>query len=361
MIASAPEFRDTVLNSFLTAMHGGTISARNWDKDRFGHDGVDRSHTYEVDYHRQYMLYFLQNHAGFFEGWKCMSDEASRRWYTDLVLYRMLGHLHYRLPSNTDQHWALRKQARKAAKGPSPLGIGGMFGPLQHFEVGWNGETLNIDCWWHNVAWTFMLRQYFFERGGVRVQPEPGDYVVDAGACMGDTALAFASCVGEGGRVYSFDFIPNHVQVIRHNFEQNPQLAPRSTLFHYAVSSQHSPERSINISNEGVVLPSANIQNEQLMQVVPLASIDRMVESGEIEKIDFIKMDIEGSELDALRGAEASIRRFKPKLAISIYHRVEDPITIPLWIRDLGLGYRQYIDHYTIHHEETVLYAEAER
>ena len=46
--------------------------------------------------------------------------------------------------------------------------------------------------------------------------------------------------------------------------------------------------------------------------------------SGEIEKINFLKLDVEGSEMATLRGARNSIDRFKPKLAISIYHKPDD-------------------------------------
>ena len=68
-------------------------------------------------------------------------------------------------------------------------------------------------------------------------------------------------------------------------------------------------------------------------------------------------MDIEGSELAALQGAEQTLRQFKPNLAISIYHKFADFFEIPSYLHGLGLGYRFYLDHYTIHAEETVLYA----
>ena len=74
---------------------------------------------------------------------------------------------------------------------------------------------------------------------------------------------------------------------------------------------------------------------------------------------DFIKMDIEGAERVALAGATQTLRRFRPRLAISVYHRVDDIWAVPIWLGGLGLGYRFYLDHYTIHHEETVLYAVA--
>jgi hypothetical protein len=75
-----------------------------------------------------------------------------------------------------------------------------------------------------------------------------------------------------------------------------------------------------------------------------------------MQRVDFIKMDIEGSELEALKGAEETIRRFRPRMAISIYHKDDDYFTIPLFIRNLELGYRFYLENYTISDGETVLY-----
>ena len=92
---------------------------------------------------------------------------------------------------------------------------------------------------------------------------------------------------------------------------------------------------------------------------LPTRSIDSLVSEGVIERIDFIKMDIEGSELAALMGGEFALRKWKPKLAISLYHRPEDLFAIPIWIESLQCGYRFFLDHYSIHHEETVLYAQA--
>jgi hypothetical protein len=68
-------------------------------------------------------------------------------------------------------------------------------------------------------------------------------------------------------------------------------------------------------------------------------------------------MDIEGAELPALRGAEATLRAFRPKLAIALYHRLDDFIDIPAYLDGLGLGYAFFLGHFTIHSEETVLFA----
>ena len=57
------------------------------------------------------------------------------------------------------------------------------------------------------------------------------------------------------------------------------------------------------------------------------------IDSGEIEKINFLKLDVEGSEMATLRGARNSIDRFKPKLAISIYHKPDDFFEIINYIK----------------------------
>ena len=75
------------------------------------------------------------------------------------------------------------------------------------------------------------------------------------------------------------------------------------------------------------------------------------------DKVTFIKMDIEGSELMALKGAERIITRDKPKLAISIYHKPEDLTEIPLLIKSMVPEYKLYVRHYSIVKWETVLYA----
>ncbi len=71
-------------------------------------------------------------------------------------------------------------------------------------------------------------------------------------------------------------------------------------------------------------------------------------------------MDIEGAEPLALKGAVETIKRFKPKLAIAIYHSMDDFIKIPIWIIELNLGYKLYLGHYTIHSEETIIFAKVE-
>ena len=64
-----------------------------------------------------------------------------------------------------------------------------------------------------------------------------------------------------------------------------------------------------------------NAQGNETSRIVTL---DYYVEEHDLPSIDFIKLDVEGAELDVLKGAAQSIRKWKPKLAISAYHKHED-------------------------------------
>lgn len=102
-------------------------------------------------------------------------------------------------------------------------------------------------------------------------------------------------------------------------------------------------------SNNG--MSSIDSSGEICVQTVAL---DNVIEDREDL---YIKMDIEGAELEALQGAERLIRNCKPKLAICIYHKNEDVIRIPELLLEYNADYTFYIRHYSLTKNETVLYA----
>jgi len=73
---------------------------------------------------------------------------------------------------------------------------------------------------------------------------------------------------------------------------------------------------------------------------VRLTTIDHLVADLKLERVDFIKMDIEGAEQRAIAGAQGTLARFKPRLAIAAYHRLEDQEKIPALVRRAWSGYR---------------------
>ncbi|REL34846.1 FkbM family methyltransferase [Thalassotalea euphylliae] len=72
---------------------------------------------------------------------------------------------------------------------------------------------------------------------------------------------------------------------------------------------------------------------------------------------EYVKMDVEGAEQSVIRGMNKLLVEHKPKLAVSVYHRVEDIIDIPLMIKRANPDYKFYLRHYTQGYSETVLFA----
>lgn len=283
---------------------------------------------------------------------RLFEDDAARELFRSLLCYRILGAGRVVLPIDSASHWARRGQAAGLRTGDSPHA--GPFGPLSRFELDFAAERLVVDAWAGNIAWTYLLRQYWFERGAARVMPLPGDCVIDAGACFGDTALAFAAGAGESGRVHAFEIDPANLVVASSNLAQNPRLGVRIRLNSLALGREAG---TLYRHGSG---PGAQVSADPGGVPVEVSTLDDYAAANGLAKVDFIKMDIEGAEMDALLGARNTLARNRPRLAISLYHRAADLARIPVWIDRLDLGYRFWLDHYTIHHEETVLYAAAD-
>ena len=83
-------------------------------------------------------------------------------------------------------------------------------------------------------------------------------------------------------------------------------------------------------------------------------SIDEMLDG---QRASYIKMDIEGAEMEALQGAHDTINKFRPKLAISVYHKEDDLWNIPYYLHEKYPWYKFYLRHYTTITTETILYA----
>ena len=73
---------------------------------------------------------------------------------------------------------------------------------------------------------------------------------------------------------------------------------------------------------------------------IPLTSIDKLARDLRLPRVDFIKMDIEGSEPKALAGGKQTIAKYKPRMSISAYHAPDHPESIPRAVKDAFAGYQ---------------------
>ena len=172
---------------------------------------------------------------------------------------------------------------------------------------------------------------------------------IDAGSLNGhDTKRFIKWCEGEYSKCYIFEPEHDAYLLTKH------KLSDVENCEIYEAALGNDDRRAIFNSN--VIDPGgARLADDQSSGEcnVELCTIDRVLNG---EKVTFIKMDIEGAELDALKGAEKSIVKHKPVLAISVYHMENDLVDIPLYIKSIVPEYKMYLRHYTNTVYDTVLY-----
>lgn len=285
-------------------------------------------------------------------------DDESKEMLLKLLAYRTLGHRRIKLPLNNPAYWNKLAELDKRAADAESLDAGFNGWKLSKLNLAAEGYPIELFIRPPGVFTQLLIQQYRCQLPDRVIEVVPGDIVIDAGGCYGDTALYFSHKAGRGGDVYSFEFMPDNIDVFMKNMELNADLSRSVHLVDRPLWSSSGVKLFIDgVGPAAHVTPTPNLPSAKEVSTL---SIDDLAQQKELPRIDFIKMDIEGAELEALKGAEESIKRYRPKLAISVYHNFHDFWVIPQWIESLGLGYRFSLRHFTIHAEETVLFAMAD-
>lgn len=175
-------------------------------------------------------------------------------------------------------------------------------------------------------------RESLFEHYFDIIRCDEREVFVDCGCFTGDTVQDFVRCYG--GRyksIYSYELTPSIYEIAKTNLKDVPRLYLRNA----GVSDKNGQFRFWD-GGDG---SAGNRLNESRNAIAKVVKIDDDIQ----EDVTFIKMDVEGAECDALRGAERQIRKNKPKLAISLYHKLPDLLDIPQIIRSYVPEYKFYL------------------
>jgi len=286
-----------------------------------------------------------------------LADDESKDLLIQIIAYRLLGYKKVKLPLSTP---GFTKQLLKCDEY--------LVKKLDDSEIGKGNKTVhgvyNLAPIGYDLQLTFsrlglfndfILEQYRYKTSNKEICVRKGDTVIDCGGFWGDTALYFSSKTGNTGKVYTFEFIPGNLKFLKKNLEQNPKLSSNIQLVPHPV--WETSDVNVYYVDRGAASNVRMAETVENAQIIKSKSIDTLVVEEGIEKVDFIKMDIEGAEPFALKGAEQTLCRFKPTLAIAIYHSLNDIVKIPEYLNSLNVGYKFYIGHFTMHEEETVLFA----
>jgi FkbM family methyltransferase len=285
-----------------------------------------------------------------------LDDPESKELLVKLMAFRAMGHRKVKLPQNNPDHWNnIQKIETLQIVGP-PVSVDFMNLTLQLRDLNPLSYNMHAYCTAGGGSYLFLQKQYELHRAKVVCKADPGDIVIDAGACWGETSLYFAHEVGEFGRVVSYEFIPSNIAVLEKNLTENPHLSGRITVVPNPIWSTSGQTLYYVDWGPGSRVSFQKLRSDFDDTQCQTINIDDTVKMLSLPRVDFIKMDIEGAEIHALKGAEITLCQFHPKLAISLYHSIEDFKTIPKYLDSLGLRYKFYLDHHTIYENETVMF-----
>lgn len=186
------------------------------------------------------------------------------------------------------------------------------------------------------------LKDHAFHSVDLNLSDEDKEFVknkdiIDAGAYFGDTSLPLSKLTNK--KVYAFepfddsyDLLEKHIEI--NNIENVVPIKKsvgningEKTLFLTGVDFTGITSK-----------PEYRADSDWEKLIVQECSIDKFVEENDVD-LGYVNVDVEGGELELLKGAINTINEQKPILAISIYHQAIDFFEIILWIDNLNLGY----------------------
>ena len=165
-----------------------------------------------------------------------------------------------------------------------------------------------------------------------------GDVVLDCGANVG--TFARLALKDGAAKVIAIEPAPENLECLRRGFAK--EIAS-GRLVLYPKGVWHKDDMLMmnvdpgNSAADSFVLQQKDAKPSAVK--LPLTTIDKLVAELALDRVDFIKMDIEGAETNALRGARETIKRFRPRMSLSTYHLPADAKDVPAIVASIRPEY----------------------
>ncbi len=190
-------------------------------------------------------------------------------------------------------------------------------GAIRKVERDGINYELDVSCLmqWY-VYWDFKEKQ----RDRLYSLVQPGDVVLDVGTNIGETLLHFGKLVGDGGFVFGFEPDDENYRNVRRNMSINDSGSLK--VFKLGISDKKEKVKlyCVDPNNLGMnrILNEKEAEQFQNFTTIETDTLDNVITENNIERVDVVKIDIEGYEMHALRGASRLLRTFRPKLFIEV-------------------------------------------
>ncbi|MGM0518311.1 MAG: FkbM family methyltransferase [Campylobacterota bacterium] len=163
---------------------------------------------------------------------------------------------------------------------------------------------------------------------------------LDGGAYIGDTLEYILKNYPDYKKIYCIEPSELHIKIAKKNYDKLENIE----FINCGLGDKK------NLIKDKLELTQYNCKHNY--QTENINTIDNLLK----DKIDFIKLDIEGDEIKALQGAKNSIKKYHPILAVCIYHKASDWYEVPSLILSIREDYDIYLRHYMEGIYETVMY-----
>ncbi len=213
---------------------------------------------------------------------------------------------------------------------------------LAHDDAGFDQWQTSAGTYWIPSGDRFVLPFNLAEQelkiyGTGEQAVKSGDVVLDCGANVG--VFTRVALNAGASKIIAIEPAPENLESLRRNFKDEIAAGrvvvyPKGVWDKDDVLTLHVDPKNTAADTFVIDLkdPTESIQ-------VPLTTIDKLVQELKLPRVDYIKMDIEGAEPNALRGAHDTIAKWKPRISISAYHRPDHPVVIPQIIRETRPDY----------------------
>ncbi len=185
------------------------------------------------------------------------------------------------------------------------------------YSTHFNGMKINTKEPLYTIAPDFDYYQHYYK-------VKSDDIIIDGGANFGHLSLLFLKTI-KTGFVYCFEPDKYNIERLKNNLILNKEISNNYKIIDLLMWNKNE---LINFQESGTVASSAHwFSSDQNIVKKQAITLDEWSKIHNIKKLDFVKMDIEGAEVEAIYGAKMVIEQFKPNFAIASYHMVNDKPT----------------------------------
>lgn len=198
-------------------------------------------------------------------------------------------------------------------------------------------KPLELEYIWAEIFTSSHANPHSYERDDIKI--DEGDLVLDAGACEG--FFTYYALKKKASRILAIEPEAQLADFLRKTYAQDERVE----VLDYALSERIGNGRLMNNNEYGCI---SHLDEHGSLEI-KTTSVDAMITKLGLERLDFIKMDIEDEEVKAIKGATETLRKFRPKLSIAVYHSYENAIQIKQFIKRHAPKYKVWFGGCYLH------------